>query len=275
MTTRIQHFSHPEHTLELKDEVVSKQKVSPMCYGCNKPIITASSSSNAAYTCTSCDNFFLHKRCAELPIQVKHPMHNKHSLTLLPRLSNRSFCDVCKRKLEHFGYRCDVCDYDICATCTFEKDRVFHHISHNDHSLNLIRREALFDCDACGQKAQDSSYICNHCDFWIHRSCACSTTTISVPNFHHHPMQLVFAIPDMHRSSDQFCGKCKKSVGKNYWSYFCEECSYFVHIRCDASSDTMVRTESSAQENPGQVSASVWDVILKVLDCFSCNISFE
>ena len=236
--TMIQHLSHLEHTLELKN-VVYEKEVSHMCHGCNKPIITTLSSCNAAYTCGSCEGFFLHKTCAELPIQINHPMHDKHSLTFVPRLSSMSFCDICKCKWEHFGYRCDICDYDICAICTLDEDRVFYHTSHSDHSLNLMRREALFDCDACGQKAKDSSYLCNNCDFWIHKSCAASTNTVSMPNFHQHPMQLAFSIPEMHRGSDQFCGKCKELVSKNYWSYYCQECAYSVHVRCAASPETM------------------------------------
>nr|XP_017257337.1 PREDICTED: uncharacterized protein LOC108226856 [Daucus carota subsp. sativus] len=237
--TTIHHFSHQEHPLVLKDEVVCENK--PMCYACNKLVITTVQGS--AYTCATCKNFFLHKTRAELPTQINHPMHNKHSLTLLPRLLPRITCDVCRHKWEHFLYRCEDCDFDVCLLCTLQEDRAFRHISHDDHFFKLIRREALFSCDACGQEAKDSSYSCNNCDFWMHTSCASSSTTVSMPNFHRHPMQLIFAIPDMHRSSDQFCGKCKKLVRKNYWSYYCQECAYFVHIRCAALPDTMAGTK--------------------------------
>lgn len=265
--TTIQHFSHLEHNLILKDEDLCEYK--PTCYACNKPIITTVQGS--AYTCTSCEGFFLHKRCAELPTQINHPMHNKHALTLLPRTLPRMFCDICKHKWEHFAYRCEDCDFDICILCTFEEDRVFRHISHDDHSFNLIRREALFDCDACGQEAKDLSYACNNCEFWIHKSCASSTTTVSMPSFHSHTMQLIFAIPDMHRNSNQFCGKCKKLVHKSYWSYYCQECTYFVHLRCATSPDMMTHAEKDEDDATQSLHAtlSLLDFISNMISCLS------
>ncbi|KAL8127978.1 hypothetical protein AgCh_014776 [Apium graveolens] len=37
--------------------------------------------------------------------------------------------------------------------------RVLHHEGHKYHTLTLMKKEALFSCDACSEEAKDSSYV--------------------------------------------------------------------------------------------------------------------
>lgn len=144
----MEHFSHPEHPPILRED--NDNGENDICCVCNQPVI-----GSPAYICSStdhsdCQNFFLHKSCAELPTYRDHHKHNQHPLTFLPR-PDEYLCDVCSRLLK-FAYACDDCDFDVCVFCTREH-RVLHHEGHQEHKLTLMNREALFECDACGEEA--------------------------------------------------------------------------------------------------------------------------
>lgn len=226
----LDHFTH-EHTLILKEDLDSNEKI--VCYGCQSPIILGS---EALYTCgsstESCE-FYVHKKCADLPKEIHHPMHEPHPLILQPRppyYRPWCSCNVCKRGWEWFTYNCFTCKFDICLTCAVE-DRVFRHAGHHQHTFTLMQREALFKCDACGTEAKDSSYACNSCQFWMHKSCALAPISVE-DDFHHHPLVLTYSLPYIHRSFQQRCGLCKKRVHESYWLYYCHKCTYFLHIKC-------------------------------------------
>lgn len=114
----MEHFSHPEHPLEMKENVVIGEDA--ICCVCDKAVI-----GSPTYTCTSnnigCQSFYLHKSCAELLPHTNHPKHKKHPLALLLRPHNY-YCDVCYRKAK-FAYSCeeDNCDFDVCVSCASEE----------------------------------------------------------------------------------------------------------------------------------------------------------
>jgi hypothetical protein len=99
----IQHFSHQEHKLILCNDEIKDDK---LCGGCMEFI-----TSIPFYSCAQCI-FFFHARCVELPKTIEqYPLHDFHSLTLLPRASNKSgvfFCDLCSRHHRGFTYKCDT-----------------------------------------------------------------------------------------------------------------------------------------------------------------------
>lgn len=88
----LQHFSH-EHPLMFIDEFQNEEgREQVVCYGCQKSI------SGSAYHCGEC-NYFLHKKCAELPMEINCPLHYQHPLTLLPHPlyapSKSCECKIC------------------------------------------------------------------------------------------------------------------------------------------------------------------------------------
>nr|XP_017232706.1 PREDICTED: uncharacterized protein LOC108206806 isoform X2 [Daucus carota subsp. sativus] len=249
----MKHISHPGHLLELKEDNVIRENA--MCYVCNKTVI-----GTPTYTCTSksvsCQSFYLHKSCAELPPKINHNKHRQHPLAYLPCEGN--FCDVCYC-YPKFAYSClnSDCDFDVCLSCAFE-ERMYQHEGHAEHTLTLVQRVALFTCDACGEEDKDLSYICNVCQFWIHRRCASSPLHISVLAYHHHPLTLIYAIPDMHRYFSRYCTICDEKIHVNMWMYYCHRCTYFVHMKCAASSET----ESMLNEiNSGGIEAKLADLV--------------
>ncbi|XP_017240536.1 uncharacterized protein LOC108213271 [Daucus carota subsp. sativus] len=244
MSSTLEHFSH-DHPLVLKESDVFEDD--PKCCICNNTVTGSPTytCSNSASNNTECPTFYLHKSCAELPSQINFYKHNQHPLHLLPR-PNKFTCDVCDRYVK-FSYACDDCQFDVCVVCAFQQ-RVLQHEGHPEHILTLMPRKSLFKCDACHEKVEDSSYVCTTCALCIHKACALSPFTIPAPAFHHHPLHLIYSVPQMHRYFDRFCNICQRRVHTNFWLYYCHKCTYFVHMRCATSSHTSSSVNETEEE---------------------------
>ncbi|WOG90448.1 hypothetical protein DCAR_0209692 [Daucus carota subsp. sativus] len=118
-------------------------------------------------------------------------------------------CDICSRPVRN-AYTCDECDFDVCVACTSD-ERTLHHEGH-EHELILMNRKAKVECDACGREARDSTYVCTKCEFWIHKKCAFADSIVPSPH-HHHPLHLVYSIPNFRlRGDKRYCKVCNKEV---------------------------------------------------------------
>ncbi|EOY18284.1 Uncharacterized protein TCM_042880 [Theobroma cacao] len=90
----IQHFSH-NHPLVYNEEPSHESNKKAHCYGCGEVV------SGTSFSCADC-GFYLDKKCAETPSEMKHPFHRNHSLKLLaskPYGEGMSICDFCSKKL--------------------------------------------------------------------------------------------------------------------------------------------------------------------------------
>ncbi|KAL3533819.1 hypothetical protein ACH5RR_007340 [Cinchona calisaya] len=224
----LKHFSHEKHPLILT-QVEHCEAEESNCYGCQKPIF-----SEPAYTCKEC-NIFLHKKCAELPIAITHPLHPEHPLKLHSKPpyrqveDKRCFCDACKQEWKSFVYHCFLCQFDLDILCAFPDERL-DHLGH-EHPLTLLQRLALFTCDACGTKGEEQSYICVACPLWIHRSCAL-LPRIDHRKGHDHPLSLAYCLPIEYRRYEIPCDVCFRKIQLQNWVYYCGPCRYFVHLKC-------------------------------------------
>ncbi|KAL1830194.1 hypothetical protein ACET3Z_008606 [Daucus carota] len=255
MSSTIEHFSHPEHELILKENDVIEDTAT--CYVCTRTVFGF-----PTYTCTrhaaddddiGCKKFYLHQTCAELPPHLYHDMHNRHPLTLGVR-SDTYYCDGCYLQVK-FAYGCDPCNFGLCVACACpsppdDEQRELLHEGHQEHTLVLLQRQALFKCDACWVKAEDYSYVCKTCDFWIHKKCALSPPIIAEPAYHHHPVTLIFSIPDEHRYFFRCCNICDEYIPVCSWMYYCHKCTYFVHMKCAlAPVSASNETEAAGSDN--------------------------
>ncbi|PWA60706.1 C1-like protein [Artemisia annua] len=229
-----------EHSLKLienwetivNDHDEKKGKV--RCEGCRDPI---SILGGAAYGCISC-RYFLHKACAELPPTINHHLHPFHPLTFYQH-SGIWNCNVCRtqRLAKGFGYRClEFGDFDACIKCgadvvSEEASMKLKHEGHPGHTLTLQLRRASFRCDACRAEDKDFFYQCDSCNFWIHKTCASLNPTINLPG-HHHPLVLVYLLPDNFYNFKYYCEFCEAHILRNDWLYHCGNCRYFSHIKC-------------------------------------------
>ncbi|XP_057773247.1 uncharacterized protein LOC130992576 [Salvia miltiorrhiza] len=236
----IRPFYH-EHPLILKENNVERVD----CYGCGNPIANL----EMVYVCMDDDRMILHKKCGELPNEIRHPKHPQHPIHLFdfhPLKLHR--CDVCRRDIKLLGYRCSICEFDVDVACekigidaiTEEREEL-RHPSHPHHPLTLMRKPAFaFHCDGCGDRDVDMAYICSACEYMVHKRCA-ALPLRRESRHHHHHLCLAFSFPEKHRRYAYECEVCDKLLDRTCWLYFCGDCRYFVHVNC-AGSSTLPRS---------------------------------
>lgn len=114
----------------------------------------------------------------------------------------------------------------------FIEDCGFRHEGHKHGPLTLLMKPAFFHCDACNTEAKDLSNVCTNFMFWIHQSCASLPATMEC-ELHDHPLILAFSLPKQFITFPQFCNIRTKRVHPSRWLYYCANCRYFAHLKCD------------------------------------------
>jgi len=229
----IKHFSHPQHHLILTDE---KLMDDTRCEGCMHMIIDA-----PFYGCVQC-NFFLHNRCAKLPLRIKRGLFHKHSLTLLSQAPSKdeSFgCDTCERDRHGFTYMCDKCEYNLDVQCCLIPETLTH--EGHQHPLFLaVRRYKT--CNACGEKSTGSNiFVCQKCNFKLCIRCA-TLPLVGKYQCHTHLLHLSYARED--DSEEYYCMICEEErEHPDYWFYQCVKCKFTAHTRCIIGENPCIKFE--------------------------------
>ncbi|KAL9373693.1 hypothetical protein Peur_033313 [Populus x canadensis] len=220
-------FAHKDHPLILNEEQEYHCE-GVMCSVCKEPM------SGPSYSCTSC-NFFLHKKCAELPPEIKRHIHPEHPLRLLP--NHDTMCDFCNETCyESFVYCCFVCEFNLHIKCAFppcvyaadqDQGHQFRRLL-NSPSLKSIS----FTCNACGTDGDDSPLVCTMCQLLVHEECISLPGTLKTALHHHpriihtyHPQQCI-------KSINKYCGICCREVDTEYGVYYCPDCDFVAHVNC-------------------------------------------
>ncbi|PWA74891.1 protein kinase C-like, phorbol ester/diacylglycerol-binding domain, DC1, C1-like protein [Artemisia annua] len=200
---KITHKAHPNHLLSIVE--TSPDKVCRMCV---LPLIMDSFhylnlERGFGFSCSICDNFYIHPWCAMLlPETIRHK-YDKHpmSLSYFPIENHKSeyFCEICEEKLNpHCSfYHCHKCVQSVHVACA-----------------PLILRSEMSD--------RPSWYETNSIYLFVN---------VKFGNIHktpEHPHPLVFAqgIVD-----DGDCNNCDYSL--RYEMIFkCLSCKYAIHYEC-------------------------------------------
>ena len=154
---QIRHFSH-RHDLFLSNKELVNDKV---CDGCTRKISTP------FYSCTQC-SFFLHSKCAQLPINKRHPLH-PHLLYLT---IYRSFlCNACQHCRSGFAYVCALCYFSFNLQCCSIPETLTH--EGHQHPLSLAINSNRI-CHVCNFTSYDKPcvLVCTYCDFALGFECA-------------------------------------------------------------------------------------------------------
>lgn len=218
----IDHFSH-QHPLDpWKLPVEGKAK----CCACEGPC------TEQFYGCEEC-LFFLHKQCAELPRERKHPLHPPHDLKLSDTANylGQIYCDACRKRSRGFTYRCDECDFDLDIGCANKDEsggkKSISHFSH-EHELTLEEDDTVQEdwCKACEKRGTSPAYVCKECGYFLHESCAELPKELNHSVHSIHPLQLQITAYDGQVWCD-YCGK--KVLG---FTYHCEQCRFDLDVEC-------------------------------------------
>uniref|UniRef100_A0A7N2M1F9 DC1 domain-containing protein n=1 Tax=Quercus lobata TaxID=97700 RepID=A0A7N2M1F9_QUELO len=218
----LQHFSHPQHPLVFN----ANERSGISCQGCWEPVWGPS------YSCITCKNSYHHKSCAELPLELHHPLHPNHPLILQPiTLGDEEYnkCIDCNEFRFQYIYHCSDCNFSIhsgCSSFPLTTKSAVH--KDHDHSLTRIWKLMKFTCDFCGKEG-NLPFLCVPCNFGIHTSCAACLPTVEVTR-HKHPLQLTHS-SETHQSNSRICLLCVEKVD-THWVYYCSICDFIAHLRC-------------------------------------------
>ncbi|XP_038723168.1 uncharacterized protein LOC120015042 [Tripterygium wilfordii] len=197
----------------------------------------------ATYNCIDC-YFFLHKTCAELPSQIKHPLHRKHGLVLLPNspYRGRYGCDFCGIGSENYVYHCSTCQFDLHPKCAM-LHRCFIQPESQNHRFTRLSRSDPFTCNFCGiytdrwipiefVDRDRSPSSCTECHIVVHRKCISLSRshTINIAR-HYHSITHTYFITE-NESVDIKCRICSEEVNREFGSYCCHECRFVCHVNC-------------------------------------------
>ncbi|OMP04191.1 C1-like protein [Corchorus olitorius] len=142
------------------------------CSACKNPL------SGESYNCAECDEFYLHKRCAEAPFEINH-LHRKHDhLTLQSSIIERS-------EGRYVSHVCVQCHLQVHQDCTllprYIKFLMHRHPLSHKYFLENMEHQKL-DCRLCHEevKTEHGSYSClkQDCDYVIHVKCVTLDTDI-------------------------------------------------------------------------------------------------
>jgi len=222
----LQHFSH-RHTLIFNEyRPRSDGGYTIHCFLCEKQV------SGPNYSCKKCSWFILHKSCAELPNELRHPLHPKHPLLLIDGQFEdaKDKCEGCNRSPRRgFIYKCVDCNFNLDRTCASLPLTI--QAETHAHPLALMRRSVSFTCDACGKEGKGMFYSCALCGFWVHLECASIPLTVKHIR-HTHPLNLITNSLEVHQSDHRLCQLCVKIVDIDYMFYYCSTCHYVNHLQC-------------------------------------------
>ncbi|XP_039040682.1 uncharacterized protein LOC120179016 [Hibiscus syriacus] len=222
----LHHMNH-HHPLRF-DEDTSPSHYSGFCHGCSKLV------QGPSYSCGEC-RFYLHKKCAEAPLEICHPAHRDHPLLLLlpgsEQRKRRVNCRIYRFEVKGFVYHCSSCEFYLDVNCallprdTTGKIIKTLHAAH-EHPLFSINLFGYFNCEGCRDtiKEHDASFTCFDCGKFFHKKCLELPTAISHPCHRKHQLTLYSDVSALE------CLMCRCSHGGFF--YRCVPCEVTFHVGC-------------------------------------------
>ncbi|XP_073034947.1 uncharacterized protein [Primulina eburnea] len=229
------HSSH-DHPLIYVDEENPKA----YCSACGVAII-----SSPSYTCSQGCNFFLHQPCTELLQSAELEFGgNPYDISLLAKPPNDNCkCEKCGNLCKNFTYKCclrsikgygTLHEFYLHCQCAFPLEINIKHISHHEHPLMAMCKEASLVCDACGRKQDGIFFSCQKCSFYIHQDC-CSVPTVINIEHHPHPLFILYSLRSFKFRTNRKCLLCNDEVSLTLGAFVCGWCTSVAHIHCAVS----------------------------------------
>ncbi|GLT96261.1 hypothetical protein SLE2022_138980 [Rubroshorea leprosula] len=251
---KLNHFSHPHPLVLVEDQEMDWISIIYYCSACQERV------KGSSYNCSECD-FCLHKSCAELPREIRHPSHLDHPLILYHKQPGYAsldswYCNSCRKmyKLgeQLFVYRCSSCDFDLDIRCALLPNLITRdlpksqHFSH-PHSLFFIQNHHIEprdrSCSACEEQILGPFYGCFVCLFFLHQKCFELPPEIEHPSHSKHPLTLLAnPLPHHEKCCCRLCSKpCKGFI------YYCSPCEFGIKSKYAFSEDVI---KSKTHEHP-------------------------
>ncbi|XP_040945333.1 uncharacterized protein [Gossypium hirsutum] len=234
-----------------QDQLIHNQSGVTHCSRCGEEV------SAPCFCCVEHCGFYLHKACAEAPLELNHPFHPHRPLLLMqnvPYISGEYICTFCGKDGNDFVYHCS-CELDFhikCALFTFNiAENNLKELDHFALQHPLISTENgdeelkdVSKCFGCWEPLAKYTHFSPDCRFNLHEKCAKLPFKLNHKCHHKHPLTLQF---NSERLSCKICGKNNElPIG---FVYGCSPCKFVAHIECVSESlDPVV--EDKRHEHP-------------------------
>ncbi|KAG4164318.1 hypothetical protein ERO13_A13G008000v2 [Gossypium hirsutum] len=229
----LKNYGHQHPLLMLNEEqLIGNGNGVVDCSRCGEKV------SAPCFICVECCGFYLHKTCAEAPLELNHPFHRHHPLLLLQNPpytfepGTRCICDFCNETCEKFIYHCSCgLDFHIkCALFTFniaERNlKELEHVALEDPSFSSKNDGGnLGKCFVCWEPLAMYTYFSLDCGFNLHKKCAELPPKMGHVCHRKHPLLLQF------NSERLSCKICQVTPDRGL-VYGCSTCNLAIHIDC-------------------------------------------
>ncbi|TYH81908.1 hypothetical protein ES332_D02G018600v1 [Gossypium tomentosum] len=206
--------------------------------------------STPCFSCAEECGFYLHKVCAEAPLELNHPFHLDHPLLLTknPGYPTEYYCNFCGKDYDNFVYHCS-CELDFhikCALFTFNiAENNLKELEHVSLQHPLISTEnGDSKCFVCWEPLAKYTHFSPDCGFNLHEKCAKLPFKLNHGCHRKHPLVLQL---NSQLLSCKICGEtCREGLGVVYG---CSPCKLAVHIECVSATLDLV-VEDKSHEHP-------------------------
>ncbi|XVF83599.1 hypothetical protein PTKIN_Ptkin16aG0502300 [Pterospermum kingtungense] len=210
ISEQLRHITYPSISSENYPEELKQAE----CFVCCKPLL------DSPYLSLDC-GFVLHKNCALLPLEITHPFHLQHPLSL--QFNELLPCNICKKtQASGLVYCCVACNIAHHIECPKIPDEI-NHPCHLKHAFNRKDIYQSLRCETCQQSCSYDDYHCSICKIAFHIRCI-SPPPVIEDKGHKHPFSLCW------RQLPFTCDAC--GTGGNCISYICVMCGFIVHKNC-------------------------------------------
>ncbi|KAH0901291.1 hypothetical protein HID58_040794, partial [Brassica napus] len=175
------------------------------------------------YRCYECAISF-HKECAEATLEIHHPSHHAHPLSL-------KYCKLCGEDLfDKIYYQCSICDFVVHTACAKNPPpNVIEYPKAHEHSLVIEKGFYHPRCNFCGGGSRDMYYYrCSLCSLNFEIRCSMLALEIDYPYHPKHPLKIL--TKEEHHFSDGKCLICGEELRLKF--YHCSICKFSVDVGC-------------------------------------------
>ncbi|ESQ46091.1 hypothetical protein EUTSA_v10000100mg [Eutrema salsugineum] len=185
-----------------------------------------------------------HNFCAELGLPIRHRLHSKHPLTLLPDSPVAGFsmiCDICSQKVSGFNLFCRICSFIVHVRCVLRHSQ-FLGTLHRGQKLMVrargtycLKNHSSFEvtvsssypntCTICEESLCGKIVSCVDCREVYHTWCI-KGLQVKLRSHPLHPGHKLRFFP----VSGSKCAVCKLNITK--YGYSCRKCEVSFHFKC-------------------------------------------
>ncbi|CAH2051216.1 unnamed protein product [Thlaspi arvense] len=252
----IKHFSH-DHNLGINKDVQILLHESIVCEACVFQI-----GSEPFYSCEQCD-FFLHRKCANLPRKTRHVCHNQPFTLRIDSHRKVSRCILCRQ--DFTGFRYETSSHRILDVRCGSISEPYVHKSHQ-HPLYY----SSYGFSAYYVLYEDiGKFCCDECDFTVYYDYAALPEKVMRHRYDDHPLCLCYGESSV--DGEYWCEACETKVNPKKWFYTCNDCGVVLHISCVVGDLSYCMPVTSYGDDVDSVTSSGEEVRKMVLSTSMCR----